>query len=90
MHLGMGPSTGGQARRPVFQGLVPVVDEEKCSGCSTCELVCPNGAISIEEGIARIDSDKCIRGGMCVEVCPEHALDMSPTMNTKEKDNARI
>lgn len=52
-------------------------DEEKCTGCLTCVLACPYGAIARDEGrglVARCD----LCGGadipVCVRNCPNEAL----------------
>lgn len=41
-----------------------------CLGYGDCVAVCPQNAISVEEGVARIDPRKCIGCGMCVRECP--------------------
>ena len=41
-----------------------------CLGYGDCARVCPQGAISIENGIAYVDSPKCIGCGICVRECP--------------------
>ena len=38
--------------------------------------VCPEKAISIVDGIARVDSRKCIGCGMCAKTCPKHVIEM--------------
>ena len=40
-----------------------------CIGCKKCERTCPNGAIRVENNLARIDYEKCVGCGKCVEVC---------------------
>lgn len=50
-----------------------VVEPERCSGCGSCLEVCPFGALSDEEGIARVDYDRCAGCGLCNTVCPEGA-----------------
>ena len=41
-----------------------------CIGYGDCVSVCPNDAICIEKGLARIDRRKCSGCGVCVKVCP--------------------
>lgn len=41
-----------------------------CLGYGDCARVCPQNAIRIEDGIARIDPRKCIGCGMCARECP--------------------
>ena len=57
-------------------GLKPVVDEEKCTGCGTCHLFCPDGAIRVMEGKAVIDYAYCKGCGICSEECPTGAIEM--------------
>ena len=42
---------------------------DKCTGCSSCVEVCPNGAVSIMEGKAATDRSICDGCGLCVDVC---------------------
>jgi len=61
--------------------LIPVVDEEKCSGCSLCELTCPFKAIHIEETEkgrkAKVIAASCKGCGACGAGCPQRAIIMS-------------
>ena len=53
------------------------VDPEKCSGCGTCILICPFGAISKDErGIAVVNEVLCKGCGSCAASCPERAIKM--------------
>jgi 6-hydroxynicotinate reductase len=46
---------------------------EKCKGCGTCVLDCPQGAIRLVKRKAVI-GDACSECGACLKVCPEEAL----------------
>ena len=51
------------------------IDEEKCTGCSTCASGCPEGAIQIIDDKARLVSDIFCDGlGACIGTCPENAI----------------
>ena len=50
-----------------------LLDESKCTGCTTCLRHCPTEAIRIKDGHAIINSDRCIDCGECIRVCPHHA-----------------
>ncbi len=51
------------------------IDEEKCNGCALCIPVCPEGALQIIYGKARLISDLMCDGlGACIGECPEGAI----------------
>lgn len=45
-----------------------------CIGLGDCAEVCPYGAVSICNGVARIDADLCKGCSMCVNACPRHII----------------
>ena len=52
------------------------IDEEKCNGCGVCIPNCPEGAIQIIDGKARLISDIFCDGlGACIGKCPEGAIE---------------
>jgi Pyruvate/2-oxoacid:ferredoxin oxidoreductase delta subunit len=51
------------------------IDEKKCTGCGNCIPDCPEGAIQIIDGKARLISDLFCDGlGACIGTCPEGAI----------------
>lgn len=68
-----------------------VNDWEKCIGCSTCQKVCDNAAItmvkvpSLEENLVKgirnlrpaIDYGRCCWCGLCVDICPTGSIALS-------------
>jgi len=51
------------------------IDEEKCTGCGLCIPECPEGAIQLIDGKARLVSDLFCDGlGACLGFCPEGAI----------------
>ena len=51
------------------------IDEEKCNGCGLCIPNCPEGALQIIDGKARMISDLFCDGlGACIGYCPEGAI----------------
>jgi len=51
------------------------IDENKCTGCGQCIPDCPEGAIQVIEGKARLISDLFCDGlGACIKTCPEGAI----------------
>lgn len=53
------------------------IDDEKCTGCGLCIPNCPEGAIQIIDGKARLVSDLMCDGlGACLGHCPEGAIEV--------------
>jgi ferredoxin len=51
------------------------INEEKCNGCALCIPSCPEGAIQMIDGKARLVSDLFCDGlGACLGECPEGAI----------------
>jgi len=59
-----------------LEATVAVIDEEKCSGCRICNLLCPYNAISFieEDEVSRINEALCKGCGTCVAACPSAAI----------------
>ena len=45
-----------------------------CLGYGDCAAVCPQNAIIVENGVAKIDPQKCIGCGICARVCPNKII----------------
>ena len=50
------------------------VDADTCTGCGTCEKVCPTDAVKIIGEIAVIDHSLCNDCGSCFYTCPKGAI----------------
>lgn len=51
------------------------IDENKCNGCGLCIPDCPEGALQLIDGKARLISDLFCDGlGACIGTCPEGAI----------------
>lgn len=51
------------------------IDEDKCDGCGLCIPECPEGAMQVIDGKARLISDLFCDGlGACVGHCPQSAI----------------
>lgn len=56
---------------------------EFCTGCRTCEQLCPKSCITMEyssEGFIepRIDVLKCVDCGLCQKRCPQNIINLNP------------
>ncbi len=54
-----------------------VRDEGKCTQCGACVVVCPTGALRIDDRQAQsvvFDADRCIACELCVPACPPRAM----------------
>lgn len=58
--------------------LISFVDEDLCSGCSTCILICPYNAIELvkedKKSHAKVNEALCMGCGACVVSCPSGAM----------------
>jgi NAD-dependent dihydropyrimidine dehydrogenase PreA subunit len=50
-----------------------IVNKDKCTGCGTCVMDCPLGAVRLKRKKAVID-ERCTECGACRRVCPEEAI----------------
>lgn len=46
----------------------------KCAGLGDCVRACPNGAIEIVDGVAKVNSRLCTGCGICTRTCPNHII----------------
>jgi Pyruvate/2-oxoacid:ferredoxin oxidoreductase delta subunit len=66
------------------------IDEEICTGCGQCAAGCPEGAIQVIGGKARLISDLLCDGlGACIGECPEDAITIE-TRNAEPYDERRV
>jgi heterodisulfide reductase subunit A len=59
-----------------IEAATSVIDEERCSGCRICALLCPFSAISfdVEKKVSQINEALCKGCGVCVAGCPSGAI----------------
>jgi heterodisulfide reductase subunit A len=60
----------------VLEPIVARVDLNVCSGCRTCEAICPFDAIGWDEdeASATIEDTLCRGCGICAAACPSGAI----------------
>lgn len=55
---------------------IPVIDEEKCTGCERCVKACPNEALLLRDGKAKLDTRFCEGCRACFYICPTKAISL--------------
>ena len=57
------------------EGIVCSVNEDICSGCGICEVLCPYSAIAVDktEKVAKVNEALCKSCGTCCSACPSGA-----------------
>lgn len=66
------------------------IDEEKCNGCGLCIPSCPEGALQIIDGKARLINDLFCDGlGACIGHCPQGAITIEER-ETREYDERKV
>ena len=79
-------------------------NEHRCTGCTACELACPNGTIKVitkfditPEGKKKKAIDKlvyhlelCTMCNLCIEACPSDAIKMAQTFEHSVFDRSQL
>jgi ferredoxin len=66
------------------------INEEKCTGCGGCMIGCPEGALQVIDGKARLISDLFCDGlGSCIGECPEDAIEIE-TREAEPYDEKKV
>lgn len=66
------------------------IDDEKCNGCGKCIPNCPEGAIQMIDGKARLISDLFCDGlGACIGHCPQGAITIEER-DAQEYDEKKV
>ncbi len=79
-------------------------NEHRCTGCTACELACPNGTIKVitkfdisADGKKKKAIDKlvyhlelCTMCNLCVEACPSDAIKMAQTFEHSVYDRNQL
>ena len=91
-----------------FKGEVVMIHDENnehaCTGCTACELACPNGTIKIvtKQEISADGKKKkaidtfvyhlelCTMCNLCIEACPTSAIKMDPNFEHSVFDRSKL
>ncbi|HUK51049.1 MAG TPA: 4Fe-4S binding protein [Terriglobales bacterium] len=86
-------------RTPIFpqqslklRDATPVVNEERCKGCSYCIEFCPRKVLELSKHLNNIgihpprvrDETLCVGCGVCEEICPDFAIFLVDKKNVGE------
>lgn len=66
-------------RSAALAGLSPAACAYGCLGFGSCAKACPQNAISMENGLAKVNPAACVGCGLCVSVCPHELISLVPT-----------
>lgn len=66
--------------------LRPIIDDERCVYCGSCEKHCPTGVVTVHReettlkktpnGMVAIDYTYCKGCGICANICPKDSISM--------------
>jgi pyruvate ferredoxin oxidoreductase delta subunit len=74
------PATTLQNKTGSWRSFKPVLNKDKCTGCLTCWVLCPDSSIKkvkLDKGFkVAINYDYCKGCGICATECPVNAISM--------------
>jgi pyruvate ferredoxin oxidoreductase delta subunit len=63
----------------------PMWDDKKCNNCKVCWVYCPDGSITIKDGVMiGMDLEHCKGCGICAQECPQKAIKMMEETKVRE------
>ena len=65
-------------RAAVLSGLNVTECNYGCLGFGSCAEVCPEQAISVQNGVAVVNRNRCVSCGLCVKACPRGLISLIP------------
>lgn len=78
-----------QVRTGLWRTMRPIIDHQQCNNCWwVCSTLCPDSAITVENGVPAIDYDHCKGCMVCAGVCPPHAISGIPEYLAQMEDSS--
>ena len=65
-------------RAAVLSGMNVTDCNYGCLGFGSCAEVCPEQAISVQNGVAVVNRSRCVSCGLCVKACPRGLISLIP------------
>ena len=65
-------------RSAVLSGINVTDCNYGCLGFGSCVSVCPQQAISIQNGVAVVNRKRCVSCGLCAKACPRGLISLIP------------
>ena len=65
-------------RAAVLSGINVTDCNYGCLGFGSCAEVCPEQAISVQNGVAVVNRNRCVSCGLCVKACPRGLISLIP------------
>ena len=65
-------------RAAVLSGINVTDCNYGCLGFGSCAEVCPEQAISVQNGVAIVNRNRCVSCGLCVKACPRGLISLIP------------
>jgi MinD superfamily P-loop ATPase len=67
-----------------FKAKYAVIDEENCTKCRRCLVVCYYSSLKAEKKKVFVEKDRCVGCGLCQWVCPYEAIMYKERTNEEE------
>lgn len=65
-----------QAQGGAVMAFVPAIDPARCTGCDACLRLCPEDALTLQDGAYRLNAARCTGCLLCEDVCADSAIEV--------------
>jgi formate hydrogenlyase subunit 6/NADH:ubiquinone oxidoreductase subunit I len=69
---------------------LPEVDPARCERDAGCVVVCPTGAVALDEDSWAIDTGRCIFCAACAEACPTGAISLGSRVELARRERGAL